>query len=160
MTFEVIGSRFGELRLGDVRAGVHGTVRPGGQAAVFVIGVDGEAPFIGPVALRTKRSGYAEHLALVCPSCAGARSVLYVRDGRLACAGCCRRRTRHQSERSLATWSRGGREEDRLLRMVGKGRTLETLRALVSEIIEGDLDRAGVVEESFHTAVLCVEART
>ena len=160
MTFEVMAPQIGEVRIRDVRAAVGDAVRQGEQLVLFVLGIAGEPPYIGPVSVGGKRSGHSVHLALVCPSCTEPRAVLYVRGGNLACAGCGRRRTRRQSERSLATWSRGGREEDRLLRMVGKGRDPALLRAIVSELIEGDLDRASVIENEFHTAVLCIEVRS
>lgn len=152
--------QLGELRVRDVRAGLAAARRRGGEALVFVLGIDGEVPFIGRVGLGTKRSGLGKHVALVCPACTRPKSVLYARRGQLACAGCSRRRTRRQAERTCATWNRGGREEDRLLRMVGKGRDPKLLRALVSEIIEGDLDRASVIEDDFHGVVECIEARS
>jgi hypothetical protein len=159
VTFEVMGLEIGTLRVRDVRAGVS-AARPGAHVGVLVLGSDGEPPFVGAVALVTKRSGHSEHLALLCPACKYGRSVLYVRAGRLACAGCSGRRTRRQSERTLATWKTGGREEDRLLRLVGRGRPLEQLRALADELANGDLDRAAVASDNFQTAILCIEART
>jgi hypothetical protein len=152
--------QLGELRVRDVRGGLAAAGHRGGEALVFVLGIDGEAPFIGRVGLGTKRSGHGEHLALVCPTCAQPKSVLYARRGQLACAGCSGRRTRRQAERTLAAWNRGGREEDRLLRMVGKGRAPKLLRALVGEIIEGDLDRASVIDDDFHGMIACIEARS
>lgn len=159
MTFEVMGLEIGTLRMRDVRAGV-AVARPGGRVGVLVLGSDGEPPFVGAVTLATKRSGHSEHLALLCPACSYSRSVLYVRAGRLACAGCSRRRTRRQSEKTLATWKTGGREEDRLLRLVGRGRPPEQLRALGHELVNGDLDRAAVASDSFLAAVLCIESAT
>ena len=159
MTFEVMGLEIGTLRVRDVRAGATGA-RPGAHVGVLVLGSDGEPPFVGAVALATKRSGHSDHLALLCPLCCHARSVLYVRAGRLACAACGRRRTRRQSERTLATWKMGGREEDRLLRLVGRGRPVEQLRALIDELVNGDLDRAAVASDNFHTAILCIESAT
>ena len=158
MTFEVMGLEIGTLRVRDVRCAPG--ARAGGHVAVLVLGSDGESPFVGAVTLATKRSGRSEHLALLCPACSGARSVLYVRAGRLACAGCSGRRTRRQSERTLATWKTGGREEDRLLRLVGRGRPIEQLRALADELVDGDLDRAAVASDNFHAAVLCIESAT
>lgn len=154
-----MGLEIGVLRVRDVRAMV-ACVRPGAQVSVLVLGADGETPFVGPVTLATKRSGHSEHVALLCQACQQARSVLYARGGRLACAACARRRTRRQSERTLAGWQRGGREEDGLLRMAGRGRSVALLRALVDEIVEGDRDRASALCDNFHTAVLCIEART
>lgn len=159
MTFEVMGLEIGVLRMRDVRAMV-ACVRPGAQVSVLVLGADGETPFVGLVTLATKRSGHSEHVALLCQACHRGRSVLYARGGKLVCAACGRRRTRRQSERTLAGWQRGGREEDRLLRMAGRGRPSSLLKALVDEIVEGDADRASVLCDSFHTAVLCIEART
>lgn len=159
MTFEVMGLQIGTLRVRDVRAGATGA-RPGAHVGVLVLGSDGEPPFVGTVALATKRSGHSEHLALLCGACGHGRSVLYVRGGRLACAACSRRRTRRQSERTLATWKMGGREEDQLLRLVGRGRALEQLRALADELVNGDLDRAAVAIDNFQIAILCIEART
>lgn len=155
-----MGLTVGELRIRDVRLALGPELRTSSEIGVLVLGVEGEPPFVGPVALTTKRSGPSEHLALLCGACLQPRSILYARDGSLTCAVCSRKRTRRQSERTLATWSRGGREEDRLLRMVGKGRDPAVLHALLGEIIEGDHDRASVIEDDFHAAVLCIEARS
>lgn len=159
MTFEVMGLEIGTLRVRDVRAAL-AVARPGAHVGVLVLGNDGEPPFVGAVALVTKRSGHSEHLALLCPTCRLGRAVLYVRAGSLACAGCSGRRTRRQSERTLASWKAGGREEDLLLRLVGRGRRVEQLRALADELANGDLDRAAVASDNFKTAILCIEART
>lgn len=159
MTFEVMGCEVGILRVRDVRAAT-AAPRPGAHVGVLVLGGNGEPPFVGGVVLTSKRSGHSAHLALLCPACARGRSVLYVRGGGLACATCSRRRTRRQSERTLATWKMGGREEDRLLRMVGRGRPIEQLRAVAEELVNGDLDRAAVLQDAFYAAVLSIEAAT
>ncbi len=159
MTFEVMGLEIGALRIRDVRRAVPGA-RPVNDVAVMVLGHDGEPPFIGGVKLTSKRSGRGEHLALLCPACAMPRAVLYSRRGSLACAACTRRRTRRQAERTLASWKRGGREEDRLLRLIGRRRPLDQVRALVNEIVEGDVDRARVVLDSYQAALMVVEVRS
>jgi hypothetical protein len=159
MTFEVMGTEIGALRIRDVRRALPDG-RPGDDIAVLVLGPHGEPPFIGEVKLTSKRSGRGEHLALLCPACATPRAVLYSRRGSVACAGCTRRRTRQQTERTLASWKRGGREEDRLLRLIGRRRSLDEMRALVDEIVEGDVDRAHVVLDSYNAAVMAVEVRS
>lgn len=155
MTFEVMGLEIGILRVRDVRA-LDG-VRPGVRVGVLVLGPPGEPLFVGDVALTTKRSGYGEHLALVCPACMRPKGILYVRSASLSCATCSRTRTRRQRERTLASWRRGGREEDRLLRMVERGAPLAPMRVLVHEIVEGDLDRFDVILERYHDIVVLME---
>lgn len=157
MTFEVIGLEVGILRMRDLRLAGRG-LRAGDQVGVLVLGHTGDPAFVGGVTITAKRSGHSEHCALQCGLCSKPRQVLYLREGALACATCSRRRTRRQTERTLATWRMGGREEDRLLRLVGRGGSLAVLRALADEIVAGDADRAAVVVEEFQTAVMCIES--
>ena len=157
MTFEVIGLEVGILRMRDLRDAARG-LRAGHRVGVLVLGACGGPPFVGAVTITTKRSGRSEHQALRCDSCGKPRHVLYLRAGVLGCATCARRRTRRQAERTLATWRMGGREEDRLLRMVGRGYPLAVLSALADEIMEGDADRAAVAVDAFRTAAMCMES--
>lgn len=157
VTFEVMGLEVGILRMRDLRDAARG-LRAGHRVGVLVLGACGEPPFVGPVTITTKRSGHSEHPALRCDSCGKPRHVLYLRAGVLGCATCARRRTRRQAERTLATWRMGGREEDRLLRMVGRGYPLAVLSALADEITEGDADRAAVAVDAFRTAAMCMES--
>ncbi len=159
MTFEVMGLEIGLLKVRDLRAASH-VGRPGSRVGVLVLGLCGEPPFVGDVFLTSKRSGRGDHLALLCLTCARACSVLYLRARKRGCAGCSRHRTRRQTERTLASWRRGGREEDRLLRIVGRGGSTELLRRLVDEIVAGDNDRARVLAERCSDAVIAAEVRS
>lgn len=151
-----MGLEIGTLRVRDVRA--HEDARPGACVGVLVLGADGEAPYIGDVELTTKKSGHAEHVALVCPCCGRPKALLYVKGGALACAACSRTRTRHQKERTLAAWRRaGGREEDRLLRLARRRAPVSKMRPLVDELVEGDRDRIAVLLDSFHDVVILTE---
>lgn len=152
---EVVGTELGTLRARNMRLLEH--ARPGTKVGVLVLGADGEPPFVGEVMVGAKLSGRSKHLAILCPKCQRSKFVLYARAGALGCAPCARRRTRRQRERTLASWRRGGREEDRLLRSVGHGRLAETMRRLAEEIVEGDADRASVVLENFHHVLVLME---
>jgi hypothetical protein len=119
-------------------------------------------PFAGMVALTTKPSGRGAHRALECPLCGRARFQLFVRSGRLGCAGCMRVHPRRNVERTLASWTRGGREEDRLLRLLaGRGRpttaALERASRLAEEIVLSDEDRAGAAIQVARAAMLATE---
>lgn len=158
MTFEVMGLEVGVLRMRDLRLAVR-DLRAGHPIAVLVLGASGESPFVGPVTLTTKRSGHSEHPAFLCTSCGSARRILYLHGGALACATCAGARTRRQRERTLASWRRGGKEEDRLMRLVRRGGRVSRMRALVDEIVAGDTDRAAVIVEAFRDVVLLMEQR-
>ena len=99
------------------------------------------------VELVPKPSGRGEHSVFACPTCKEPRTVLYSStDLRLACAGCSRRRTRHQNESSSSDWGKNGHVlEDRLLRGVMRKNNTATkirgLRAVVGELVAGDHDR-------------------
>ena len=156
MTFEVMGVETGLLRMRDLRSAPC-VQRPGARVSVLVLGLCGEPPFVGEVVLASKRSGRGDHVALLCLTCTKACAVLHLRGGKLACAGCSRHRTRRQSERTLVSWRCGGREEDRLLRIVRRGGSLEVMRLLVDEIVGGDIDRARVLAERCRDAAITAE---
>lgn len=159
MTFEVMGLEIGLLRVRDLRA-ASCAGRPGTRVGVLVLGLCGEPPFVGEVVLTSKRSGRGDHRALLCPTCVRTCAVLHLREGKLACAGCSRHRTRRQTERTLASWCRGGREEDRLLRIIVRGGSPELVRLLVDELVAGDNDRARVLAEKCRDAILAAEVRS
>lgn len=156
MTFEVKSFEFGVLRLRDIRAGCNRSdLHPGARIGVLVLGAPGEPPYVGSVALTSKRSGRGEHLALLCPHCERGCSVLYAEEGALQCAACGRRLTRRQRERTLVSWRNGGSEEDQLLRAVArKHGSTAPLQRLVEEIEMGDIDRTTAMINSYQAMVI------
>jgi hypothetical protein len=158
----VAAIHLGVLTIGDVRAALgrrFGTTR---TVEVLVPSATG-LPFAGVLALITKPSGRAEHAALACPLCGQARFRLYVRRGRLGCASCVRVHPRRNVERTMASWTRGGREEDRLLRLVaGRGRpttaALGRAGRLARDLVLGDEDRAGAAIQVARAALLAMQA--
>lgn len=156
MRIEVIGFRPAVLSVRDLRLN-RATGRASAVIGVLVLPAVGEPPFVGSVTLGVKRSGRGDHVALLCNGCGKPCAVLHLRSGKLACATCSRHRTRRQAERTLASWNRGGREEDRLLRLVGRTRDMRLLRSLVDEIVSGDTDRARVLSELAADALRAVE---
>jgi len=147
VTFEVVPPRIGAVGVGDVR---DATSLGLAHVDLMVLAAEGP-PFIGHIDLGTKRSGHSLHPALICPLCGKTKRVLYVvRGGRLACAGCAHHRSRQQRERTLASWKRGGLEEDQLLRLLLRPhRTDEALRhanEIVDELLAGDVDRLAALQ--------------
>ena len=106
-----------------------------------------------------KRSGRGEHLALECSNCRGARSLLILNGaGQLECRTCSKRRTLRQSERGLTWWEDyGGREHDRVMRLLGRGTAEESLRRArqrVEELLRADEDRMALLREKVRSALL------
>jgi hypothetical protein len=122
MTFEVHPPRLGELRAADVRRELGASARAGERVDVVVLGLPGKPPFAGIVALVDKRAGRGRHVVLLCPACSRGREVLVDGGrGQLVCRPCARQRTRRQRERALRAFRlEGGREEDALMRLVGR----------------------------------------
>ena len=150
--------RLGILTIGDVKAALgrqFGTAR---TVEVLVPSSTG-MPFAGVVGLTEKPSGRGMHRALSCPLCGLARLQLFVRNGRLGCVRCMRVHPRRNVERTTASWTRGGREEDRLVRMVA-GRSRPTSAALgragrlARDLVLGDEDRAAAATQMARAAML------
>jgi len=121
-------------------------------------------PFAGVIALTTKPSGRGDHHALACPACTRPSLKLYVHgEGRLGCARCARRVPRRNAEGHCTSWSLGGHEEDRLLRLLA-GRSkptpaaVERARRLAQELVLGDEDRAAAAIQFSEAALTATEA--
>jgi hypothetical protein len=161
MTTEVAAAQLGVLRSEDVRYALGDEFHTARSVEVLVATATG-LPFAGVVLLADKPSGRGDHRALRCPACGMPRFRLYARDGRLGCGGCMRVHVRRNIERTCASWSRGGREEDRLLRLVA-GRSRPTPAAidrglrLAHELVSGDEDRAGAAIQRGEAALTAVE---
>jgi hypothetical protein len=132
---------------------------------VLVLAVDGGAPVAARVELVKVRSGHGMHDALVCAGCTKSTRLLVARAGALRCRECVGLRTNHQRWRSLADWRRrGGREADRLLRLLAHPTRHVTLakvaeaRQLVREIIDADLARVTRLKRDLATVQVCVQA--
>jgi hypothetical protein len=159
---EVMGA-VGELRVGDVQTVLGGGARAGASIEVLILAVDDGAPFVGSVSLGLMRKGRTMHLGLVCAACRLANRSLFVgEDNKLGCRRCLHRLTRHQAERTLRTWRKcGGREEDRLQRLIRRGDTtpagLRAARRLGVELLEGDRDRTSSAIELATAALIATK---
>ncbi len=157
----VAAIRLGILTIGDVRGALGRWFATAPTIEVLVPSATG-LPFAGVVGLTEKPSGRGMHRALACPLCGLARFQLFVRNGRLGCAECMHVHPRRNAERTTAFWARGGREEDRLLRLIaGRSRptsaALERAGRLANEIVVGDEDRAGAAVQVARAAMLATE---
>jgi hypothetical protein len=124
MGFEVM-PRAGEVRTRDVRAFLGAAFAEAEHVEVMVLGRPGEPPSAARVGLADlPGGGRGKHRGLVCSACVVPKIVLLT-DGKggLACTSCLRRRTRRQTERTLATWHQGGELEDALFRAVSGPRS-------------------------------------
>jgi hypothetical protein len=161
---EVAVPRPGELRVEDLAAVYGAGLRELDHVDVLVLAVDGGAPVTARVGLVEVRSGHSMHGALVCPSCRATTRLLVARAGALRCRACVGLRTNHQRWRSLADWRRrGGREADRLLRLLAhptRHLTLARLaeaKHLVREILDADLARVTRLKEEAAAVGICVQ---
>lgn len=159
----ISGIELGVLNIADVALALGADLETAETIEVLVVSAT-DMPFAGIVRLDWKPSGPGWHRALACPHCGEPRFKLYVFDGgRLGCARCARRHPRRVAERTCATWSRGGRDEDQLLRLVaGRSRPTEVAieqgQRLARELIRGDEDRAAAALQFGEAAVTAVEA--
>jgi hypothetical protein len=148
---EVIVPRLGELRSRDLVA-AYGNALAGMQH-VDVLVLAAEGPVAARVELGRLASGPSVHTGLVCQGCQRVVLLLVVRDRELRCRACLKLRTNRQRERTTAAWRRrGGREADRLLRLVAsptlhltRGRLAEA-RDLVKKIVEADVARVAALK--------------
>lgn len=132
---------------------------------VLVLAVDGGAPVAARVELLDVPSGHGMHRVLVCAGCQKSTRLLVARAGTLRCRACLSLRTNHQRWRSLADWRRrGGREADRLLRLlahptrhVTAAKVVEA-RQLLREIVEADHARLARLQEDLAAVLLCIQA--
>jgi hypothetical protein len=157
----VATARLGVLDIRDVRDALGEEFHTAKTIEVLVATARG-LPFAGVVALVQKPSGRGSHRALACPQCGESRFKLHVRDGKLGCEDCFRVHARRCTERTCASWNMGGREEDRLLRLVdGRSRptsaALERARDLARELVQGDEDRAMAAMQVAGAAITAVE---
>ena len=164
MGFEVVFPRPGELRTRDLRAVYGSELLRMTDVDVLVLDAEHGVPVAGRIELADVRCGPGTRRELVCPKCRAGRYVLLARSGVLACGRCHRARTRHQRERTLADWyRRGGREEDRLLRLLSPtaGRTpakLEMARQLTFDIVSADRARLLGLQQELATLIACAES--
>ncbi len=166
MRLEATLPRLGELRIEDVRRVLGDQVWTVDHVDVCVLAAPmGGVPSAQRIALGWKRSGRGDHRAMLCPACNLPKEILYT-DGRggLACASCSRRRTREQREVNMPAWKRlGGREEDRLLRLLQRdglsSAGLDRARALAEEIVHGDRDRLDALRPRIEAALKYPEVR-
>jgi hypothetical protein len=164
MRLEMPLPRIGELRIEDLRRVLGDEVWKVGGVDVCVLAAGAGLPSVQRVVLGWKRSGRGEHRAVVCPNCRQPKEILYADGaGALACSICSKRRTREQREGCLAVWKLGGREEDRLLRLLERDRLtsagLDRARVLADEIKRGDLDRLRALRSKIKAAFAMTEAR-
>jgi hypothetical protein len=165
MRVEALLPRLGELRVEDVRLVLGATFWEACDIDAHVLAPVGGVPSSQRVALGWKRSGRGDHRALICPACHAPREILYTDGGGgLACAGCLKRRTREQQELNTRAWRQlGGREEDRLLRLLRRDRLpsagLDQARALAEEILCGDRDRLDALHPRIDAALRYREVR-
>lgn len=162
MTTEVGSSQLGVLRIEDVRC-VLGDEFATARTVQALVACSVGLPFAGVVLLVDKPSGRGSHRAFACPSCGTPRFRLYARHGHLGCERCMRIYARRSVERTCASWSRGGREEDRLVRLVA-GRSKPTTTAidqaqhLARELVLADENRASAAIQFSETALTATEA--
>jgi hypothetical protein len=157
---KVHSPRLGVLRVSDVAARFGAAITTRTAVAVRILTAEGRPPFIGEVTLGRKRSGRGEHLALQCPACHSGCGVLVIDGaGRLRCRRCAKSRTRHQSEKALTWWKdHGGRENDRVLRLVGgpglkvEGTYRRALR-LVADLLQADRVRTADLRQRVEAAL-------
>jgi hypothetical protein len=148
------------LRISDVAARFGAAITTRRVVAVRVLTAEGGPPFFGEVKLGRKRSGRGEHLALQCPACqSGCRVLVVDGEGRLRCRRCAKSRTRHQSEKALTWWKdHGGREHDRVLRLVGgpglkvEG-TYRRAQRVIADLVEADRVRTADLRQCIETAL-------
>jgi hypothetical protein len=157
---EVQSPRLGVLRVSDVAARFGAAITARRAVAVRVLMAEGGPPFIGEVKLCRKRSGRGEHLTLQCPACQSGCGVLVVDGGgRLRCRRCAKSRTEHQSQKGLTWWKdHGGREHDRVLRLVGgpglkvEG-TYRRAQRLIADLLEADWVRTADLRQRIEKAL-------
>jgi hypothetical protein len=161
---EVAVPRPGELRVEDLTAVYGAGLREMDHVDVLVLAVDGGAPVVGRVQLVNVPSGHGMHGALVCAACEKSTRLLVARAGTLRCRACVGLRTNHQRLRSLADWRRrGGREADRLLRLLAHPTRHVTpakvaeARQLLREIIDADHARMALLKEDLAALEVCVK---
>jgi len=161
MASEVAAPRLGELRSSDLVAAYGRSLVNMAHVNVLVLSTNGAVA--ARVELGPLRSGIRIHTALVCDGCGRVVRHLMVQDRELRCRRCSKVITNHQRGRTTADWCRrGGREADRLLRLVANParrltpRKLDEARRLARQIIDTDWARVARVREDL--ALLCVEA--
>lgn len=141
MTIEVKVPRFGEVRIGDVRAALGDVFLVSRFVDVLVLASADMPSSTGRVHFVDKRSGRGVHRRLACPRCHQPRSVLFADGaGGLGCARCTRHRTRRQLERTCRDYRHnGGQAEDLFFRMLTRrGVTPNDIAAVAMNIVEGD----------------------
>ncbi|WP_437763434.1 hypothetical protein WMF27_41005 [Sorangium sp. So ce281] len=157
-------ARLGELRIEDVRRVLGDQIWKVNHVDVCVLAPPGGVPAAQRVSLGRKRSGRGDHLAVLCPSCGRPKEILYADGhGGLSCSICSRRRTREQREVRTTAWKHGGREEDRLLRLLQRdglpSAGLDRARVLAEEIVRGDRDRFDALRPRIEAALKFREVR-
>ena len=162
MTKEIRVPQLGEVRIRDVRAALGSEFSKAIFVDLLVLGRPGEPASAGRVYFVDRPSGRGCQRNLACPVCHLARAVLFTdAKGGLGCARCARRRTRHQLECACRSYRRdGGREEDELLRIVGRPTTaVERVEALAKQIVEIDRRRWEALQPDIALALSASQVR-
>ena len=151
MAFEAMSPRRGEVRVRDLRASLGDHLAELEYVDILVVAEDGMV-VTARVELTTVRSGPSTRRTFICPACAEPRHLLLAREGTLRWSR--HHRTRRQTERNRADFRRmGGREEDRLLRLLlspWRRRTstrLTEARRLLNVLIQADRERVALLRE-------------
>lgn len=145
----VVARQAGELRREDVRAALGDRYFTTARVRVTVLGQPGQPPAVTDVGLGWLPAGRAgAHRAVLCPDCSRPCRVLYVDgQGALGCAGCVGYLTRHQRLGASVDYRHGGgREEDRLLRILSRpgitAAAIDEAQRLCRKLVEIDSSRA------------------
>lgn len=142
--------RAGEIRISDLRLVYRDALLSMRSVAVTVLG---EETRLAAAEIQLTRASFGSgwRVLMLCPRCQSRAQVLLARRGMLLCSRCQPRRTRHQMEARRAAWTRlGGREEDRLIRLLTASRSemhLAEARSSALRLLEADRVRAMVLEE-------------
>jgi hypothetical protein len=156
MGIEAIAPRLGFLAADDVR---HARGYEPDEVSVLVLGEPGGYSSACTVRLVRMQSGRGQHRALLCPMCLHPRRSLRTDNkGGLACGRCLGTRTRSQQEKHRRDFrSLGGREEDRLLKILARpnrpGSVLAQSRILADELVRGDADRLAALLPQIEAAL-------
>lgn len=144
MNPNIVYPRLGELHVSDVRAVMPNPAPK--TIEVCVLGGNSTPSYVGYVELRQIPAGRGEHLALVCPRCRQAKSILRTDQLGLSCSSCSHHRSRRQREHTCKSWKRfDGVSEEHLLKLCGRGqlsgRQIAEANNLISILINADEDR-------------------
>lgn len=161
---EAIAPRRGEIRTRDLRVALGTYPNVPDVIDVVVISEEG-TPITARIALTTVPFGWTRRQAFVCPGCQDARHLLLARRGRVQCSRCHRRRSRSQMEKHRADWNRrGGKEEDKILRLLLRTPSatalgLKEARRLVRTLLDADRARLDRLQQDLRALTQELETR-